>query len=332
VGWLIVEDLAMVLALVLLPAFAEVLGGKPVQGHPPSDMPIALELAITLSKVAAFAAIAILIGPKVVPWMLARVARTGSRELFTLSVLAVALGIAYGSAHLRRLVCARRLLRRAWCCASPRSATRRPQDSLPLQDAFSVLFFVSVGMLFDPHPGYRSPAAVLSVLALIMLVGKSLAAARWCWRAALLPLRHRRWSVSASLAQIGEFSFILVALGISAGLVPNEARDLVVGGALFSIMLNPLVFHGVGLLQKRFARQAGGGAYFGQGHYEALGSPACHHQGASGGAVEGRGPEAAQPDRAVSDAAAGRAAGTGIAPADVPSEIGLAGRPRHPHR
>ncbi len=100
VGWLIVEDLAMVLALVLLPAFAEVLGGKPIQGHEPSGMPIALELAVTLSKVAAFAVIAILIGPKVVPWMLARVARTGSRELFTLSVLAVALGIAYGSAHI----------------------------------------------------------------------------------------------------------------------------------------------------------------------------------------------------------------------------------------
>ena len=268
VGWLIVEDLAMVLALVLLPAFAEVLGGKPVQGHPPSDMPIALELAITLSKVAAFAAIAILIGPKVVPWMLARVARTGSRELFTLSVLAVALGIAYGSAHIFGVSFALGAFFAGVVLSESSFSHKAAADSLPLQDAFSVLFFVSVGMLFDPTILYRSPGAVLSALALIIF-GKSLIAF-----AIIMLLRYPIGTglvVSASLAQIGEFSFILIALGISAGLVPNEARDLVVGGALFSIMLNPLVFHGVGLLQKRFARQAGGGAYFGQGHYEALG-------------------------------------------------------------
>ncbi|MFN4016777.1 MAG: cation:proton antiporter [Reyranella sp.] len=267
VGWLIVEDLAMVLALVLLPAFAELLGGKPTQGHAPSDMPIALELAITLSKVAAFAAIAMLIGPKVVPWMLARVARTGSRELFTLSVLAVALGIAYGSAKVFGVSFALGAFFAGVVLSESSFSHKAAADSLPLQDAFSVLFFVSVGMLFDPAILYRSPGAVLSVLALIIL-GKSLIAF-----AIILLLRYPIGTglvVSASLAQIGEFSFILIALGISAGLVPNEARDLVVGGALFSIMLNPLVFHAVGLLQKRIARPAGT-AFYGQSRYEALG-------------------------------------------------------------
>ncbi|WP_422031109.1 cation:proton antiporter [Reyranella sp.] len=267
VGWLIVEDLAMVLALVLLPAFAEVLGGKPIQGHAPSDMPIALELAITLAKVGAFAAIAILIGPKVVPWMLARVARTGSRELFTLSVLAVALGIAYGSAHIFGVSFALGAFFAGVVLSESSFSHKAAADSLPLQDAFSVLFFVSVGMLFDPTILYRSPGAVLSVLALIIF-GKSLIAF-----AIIMLLRYPIGTglvVSASLAQIGEFSFILIALGISAGLVPNEGRDLVVGGALFSIMLNPLVFYAVGLLQRRVAQPAGT-AFYGQRHYEALG-------------------------------------------------------------
>ena len=266
VGWLIVEDLAMVLALVLLPAFAEVLGGKPAQGHG-SGMPILLELAVTLSKVAAFAVIAILIGPKVVPWILARVARTGSRELFTLSVLAVALGIAYGSAAIFGVSFALGAFFAGVVLSESSFSHKAAADSLPLQDAFSVLFFVSVGMLFDPTILYRSPGAVLSVLALIIL-GKSLIAF-----AIIMLLRFPIGTglvVSASLAQIGEFSFILIALGISTGLVPTEGRDLVVGGALFSIMLNPLVFHAAGLLQKRFARPAGE-PFFGQRHYEALG-------------------------------------------------------------
>jgi len=266
VGWLIVEDIAMVLALVLLPALAEVLGGKPVQGHG-SGMPILLELAVTLSKVAAFAAIAILIGPKVVPWILARVARTGSRELFTLSVLAVALGIAYGSAEIFGVSFALGAFFAGVVLSESSFSHKAAADSLPLQDAFSVLFFVSVGMLFDPTILYRSPGAVLSVLALIIF-GKSLIAF-----AIIMLLRYPIGTglvVSASLAQIGEFSFILIALGISTGLVPTEGRDLVVGGALFSIMLNPLVFHAAGLLQKRFARPAGA-PFFGQRHYEALG-------------------------------------------------------------
>ncbi len=269
VGWLIVEDLAMVLALVLLPAFAEVLGGKPVAGHHASDLPILLEVAITLAKVAAFAAIAILLGPKIVPWILARVARTGSRELFTLSVLAVALGIAYGSAEIFGVSFALGAFFAGVVLSESSFSHKAAEDSLPLQDAFSVLFFVSVGMLFDPSILYRQPGAVLGVLALIV-VGKSLVAF-----AIIMALRYPIGTglmVSASLAQVGEFSFILIALGISAGLVPPEGRDLVVAGSLFSIMLNPLVFYAMGELQRRLkAAVPPDGNFYGRKHYEALG-------------------------------------------------------------
>jgi len=270
VGWLIVEDLAMVLALVLLPAFAEVLGGKPVESHGAgaAQMPLALEIAVTLAKVAAFAALAILLGPKVVPWILARVARTGSRELFTLSVLAIALGIAYGSAHIFGVSFALGAFFAGVVLSESSFSHKAAADSLPLQDAFSVLFFVSVGMLFDPTILLRKPDAVLAVLALIV-VGKSLIAF-----GIIMLLRFPLGTglmVSASLAQIGEFSFILIALGISTGLVPGEGRDLVVAGALFSIMLNPLVFALVSELQNRLrATRPAGAAFFGQPQYEAL--------------------------------------------------------------
>ena len=270
VGWLIVEDLAMVLALVLLPAFAEMLGGRPVEGHGASGMPILLELAVTLAKVAAFTVLAMLLGPKVVPWLLARVARTGSRELFTLSVLAVALGIAYGSAEVFGVSFALGAFFAGVVLSESSFSHKAAADSLPLQDAFSVLFFVSVGMLFDPRILVREPDAVLAVLALIVF-GKSLIAF-----AIIILLRFpiaTGLMVSASLAQIGEFSFILIALGISSGLVPSEGRDLVVAGALFSIMLNPLVFALMGELQRRSqgAQTAGGDSFFGQRHYKALG-------------------------------------------------------------
>ena len=270
VGWLIVEDLAMVLALVLLPAFAEILGGKPVAGHGggASDMPLALELAVTLAKVAAFAVIAILLGPKVVPWVLARVARTGSRELFTLSVLAIALGIAYGSAHIFGVSFALGAFFAGVVLSESSFSHKAAADSLPLQDAFSVLFFVSVGMLFDPSILVRRPDAVLAVLAVI-IVGKGLIA-----MGIITLLRFPVGTglmVSASLAQIGEFSFILIALGISTGLVPKEGRDLIVAGALFSIMLNPLVFALMTELQRRMrVAQPAGAAFFGQPHYQAL--------------------------------------------------------------
>ena len=270
VGWLIVEDLAMVLALVLLPAFAEVLGGKPIDSHgaDSSQMPLALEIAVTLAKVAAFAVLAMLLGPKVVPWVLARVARTGSRELFTLSVLAIALGIAYGSAHIFGVSFALGAFFAGVVLSESSFSHKAAADSLPLQDAFSVLFFVSVGMLFDPAILLRKPDSVLAVLALIV-VGKSLIAF-----GIIMLLRFPVGTglmVSASLAQIGEFSFILIALGISTGLVPSEGRDLVVAGALFSIMLNPLIFAFVSELQSRVrAAQPAGAAFFGQPRYDAL--------------------------------------------------------------
>lgn len=270
VGWLIVEDLAMVLALVLLPAFAEILGGKPLEVHGAgaTDVPLLLELAVTLAKVAAFALLAILLGPKVVPWILARVARTGSRELFTLSVLAIALGIAYGSAHIFGVSFALGAFFAGVVLSESSFSHKAAADSLPLQDAFSVLFFVSVGMLFDPAILIRRPDAVLAVLAMIV-VGKSLIAF-----GIIMLLRFPIGTglmVSASLAQIGEFSFILIALGISTGLVPVEGRDLVVAGALFSIMLNPLVFALISELQRRAQlAQPVGAAFFGQPRYEAL--------------------------------------------------------------
>jgi CPA2 family monovalent cation:H+ antiporter-2 len=269
VGWLIVEDLAMVLALVLLPAFAELLGGKPAPGHHASDMPILLEVAVTLAKVAAFACIAILIGPKVVPWLLTRVARTGSRELFTLSVLALALGIAYGSAQIFGVSFALGAFFAGVVLSESSFSHKAAADSLPLQDAFSVLFFVSVGMLFDPSILWREPAKVLAVLALIV-VGKSLIAF-----AIIMALRYPIGTglmVSASLAQVGEFSFILIALGIAHGLVPPEGRDLIVAGALFSIMLNPLACFAMGEAQRRLQGAVpADGAFYGQRNYEALG-------------------------------------------------------------
>ncbi len=268
VGWLIVEDLAMVLALVLLPAFAELLGGKAMDSHGAEGGSLLVELAVTLGKVVAFTAIAIVIGPRVVPWILARVARTGSRELFTLSVLALALGIAYGSAQVFGVSFALGAFFAGVVLSESSFSHKAASESLPLQDAFSVLFFVSVGMLFDPAILLNRPGAVLGVLALI-IIGKGLIAF-----AIIMLLRYpvsTGLMVAASLAQIGEFSFILIALGISSGLVPTEGRDLVVAGALLSIMLNPLVFWAMDILQRRLRHDRPAEApYWGRRHYEAL--------------------------------------------------------------
>ncbi|MGF7163079.1 CPA2 family monovalent cation:H+ antiporter-2 [Rhodoligotrophos appendicifer] len=257
IGWLIVEDLAMVMALVLLPAFAEVLGGHAATGadHAPaaSDMGLALSLGITIAKVAAFVVLAMALGPKVVPWILRQVARTGSRELFTLSVLAIALGIAFGSAAVFGVSFALGAFFAGVVLSESQFSHRAAADSLPLQDAFAVLFFVSVGMLFDPSILMREPLKVLMVVALIIL-GKSLVAF-----AIVLALRFpmsTALTVSASLAQIGEFSFILVGLGIGLGLLPVEGRDLILSGALLSIMLNPLVFAAVTAMLKSIGGQA----------------------------------------------------------------------------
>jgi CPA2 family monovalent cation:H+ antiporter-2 len=247
VGWLIVEDLAMVLALVLLPALAESLGGgAPAAVAATGGENLFLALALTLAKVVLFVALALVVGKRVLPWMLMQVARTESRELFTLAVLAVALGIAFGSAALFDVSFALGAFFAGVIISESELSQRAAEDSLPLKDAFAVLFFVSVGMLFDPTVLLREPLAVLAVVAVI-LVGKSLAAFlivvafRYPVRTAL--------TVSASLAQIGEFSFILAGLGLSLGLLPAEGRDLILAGALLSITLNPLAFAGIPLIE-----------------------------------------------------------------------------------
>ncbi|WP_029014614.1 cation:proton antiporter [Niveispirillum irakense] len=261
VGWLIVEDLAMVVALVLLPAAAELLGGHPLAGADGhggggSDGSVLLTLALTLGKVAIFATLALALGPRVVPWLLAQVARTGSRELFTLAVLAVALGIAYGSAKLFGVSFALGAFFAGVVLSESRFSHKAAADSMPLQDAFSVIFFVSVGMLFDPSILVREPVAVAAVL-LTIIVGKSIFAfgiVRMLGYPTSTGLM-----VSASLAQIGEFSFILVGLGMALGLLPPEGRDLVLAGALLSITLNPLSFYIVGRIEKGMKARAPAG-------------------------------------------------------------------------
>ncbi len=250
VGWLIVEDLAMVLALVLLPAFAGVLGeqGGVEAVQNAGGLAIGYTIAMTLLKVAAFTGMAIFIGPKVVPWVLTLVARTGSPELFTLSVLAVALGIAFGSAAIFGVSFALGAFFAGVVMSESHLSRRAAADSLPLQNAFAVLFFVSVGMLFDPSILIREPLAVIGVLALI-IIGKSIIALT-----IVLLLRYpveMGLRIATGLAQIGEFSFILAGLGVSLGLLPREGQDLILAGAILSITLNPLVLLAGDGLQKR---------------------------------------------------------------------------------
>ncbi len=247
VGWLIVEDLAMVLTLVLLPALAGALGGEAGQGghghaHGHEGGDLWVTLGLTLAKVAAFTGLMLVGGRRFVPWLLDQAARTGSRELFTLAVLALALGIAVGSAALFGVSFALGAFFAGMVLAESDLSHQAAADSLPLQDAFAVLFFVSVGMLFDPGILLRQPLAVLAVLGIIV-VGKSIAAV-----AIVLAFRYplgTALTIAASLAQIGEFSFILAGLGITLKLLPPEGRDLILAGALLSITLNPLFFAGI---------------------------------------------------------------------------------------
>jgi CPA2 family monovalent cation:H+ antiporter-2 len=242
VGWLIVEDLAMVLALVLLPTLVEVLGGTAGgDAHAASDQGLLITLGITLAKVSAFVAIALFLGPRVLPWLLREVARTGSRELFTLAVLAIALGIAFAAAKLFGVSFALGAFFAGVVLSNSELSHKAATNSLPLQDAFGVLFFVSVGMLFDPSILIREPVMVAAVVGLI-LFGKSLVAL-----AIVLLLGYplsTALTVAAALAQIGEFSFILGGLGLSYGLLDATGFDLLLAGALLSITLNPLLFAG----------------------------------------------------------------------------------------
>jgi len=242
VGWLIVEDLAMVVALVLVPAFAGTLGGH-LEGedHASSGGGLAMTLTFTLLKLVAFVAISLIVGPRVMPWLLRQVARTGSRELFTLATLAVALGLAYGSSVLFGVSFALGAFFAGVVLNESELSHKAAANSLPLQDAFAVLFFVSVGMLFDPSILLREPLHVAAVVGLIM-VGKSVIAL-----GIVLALGFPVSTgllVSASLAQIGEFSFILAGLGMSYNLLPKEGFDLILAGALISITLNPVALAG----------------------------------------------------------------------------------------
>lgn len=242
VGWLIVEDLVMVLVLVLLPAIAGPLGGN----NGDSSGNLWTSLALTLGEVAIFIVLMLAVGRKVFPWLLWQVARTNSRELFTLCVIAAAVGIAYGSAKLFGVSFALGAFFAGMVLRESELSHRAAQESLPLRDAFSVLFFVSVGMLFDPAVVMEKPFQVLAVV-LIVIFGKSLAAF-----ALVLLLRYplsTALTVSASLAQIGEFSFILAALGVSLGLLSGEAQSMILAGAIISIALNPFVFKAITPIQ-----------------------------------------------------------------------------------
>jgi monovalent cation:H+ antiporter-2, CPA2 family len=255
VGWLVVEDLVMVLVLVLLPPLAGLLGGAadaPAGAHGAAHDPtIALThtgtagsslwatIGLTFAKVAAFVALMLIVGRRVFPRLLWLVARTGSRELFTLCVIVAAVGVAYGSARLFDVSFALGAFFAGMMMRESEFSHRAADETLPLRDAFSVLFFVSVGMLFDPQILIDDPLHVLEVVAIIM-VGKTLAAV-----GLVLAFRYplnSALTVGASLAQIGEFSFILAGLGMSLGLLPKEGQNLILAGALISIALNSLVF------------------------------------------------------------------------------------------
>ena len=235
VGWLIVEDLAMILALVLLPALADANGAGGGAG-PGAWLG---SLAVTLAKVAGFFAFMMIVGRRIVPWVLHYVAHTGSRELFRLAVLTIALGVAFGAAMLFGVSFALGAFFAGMILSESELSQRAAHETLPLRDAFAVLFFVSVGMLFNPGIILKDWAPLLATI-LIVLVGKSVGA-----YAIVRMFRHSHGTaltISASLAQIGEFSFILAALGISLKLLPEQGRDLILAAAIVSIMLNPLIF------------------------------------------------------------------------------------------
>ena len=260
VGWLIVEDLAMVLALVLLPALAGVLGGQPqVEDHAsllslPASYGIWGVVGLTLAKVAAFVVVMLVVGRRVIPWILHYVAHTGSRELFRLAVLAIALGVAFGAAKLFGVSLALGAFFAGMIMSESELSHRAAEESLPLRDAFSVLFFVSVGMLFDPFSLFSNGLPILATLAIIV-IGKSIAAFvivivfRYPIATALM--------ISASLAQIGEFSFILAELGVGLKLLPEQGRDLILAGAILSILLNPLMFLAIDWMKPWLEARAG---------------------------------------------------------------------------
>lgn len=241
VGWLIVEDLAMVLALVLLPALANLMGAVPGSEAAASGgmMGLVSSIGLTLAKVAGFIAVMLIVGRRTIPALLHRVALSGSRELFRLAVLAIALGVAFGSAELFGVSFALGAFFAGMILSESELSHQAASEILPLRDAFAVLFFVSVGMLLDPRIVVRDFWPLMGTIGIIM-IGKSVAA--FLIVKAFRHSNHTALVVSASLAQIGEFSFILATLGVSLKLLPEAGRDLILAGAIFSIMLNPLAF------------------------------------------------------------------------------------------
>jgi CPA2 family monovalent cation:H+ antiporter-2 len=248
IGWLIIEDIFTVLVLVMLPALADPLGGRPPEG---GEGPL-IEFGLAVGKAAAFIALMLILGPRLIPPFLVQVSQTRSRELFTLSVLAIALGIAVGSSELFGVSLALGAFVAGVIINQSDVSYRAGEDALPMRDAFAVLFFVSVGMLFEPKALVEMPLEIAAVL-VIVIVGKGLAA--FAIVAAFRYPRRVALTVSAGLAQIGEFSFIVVALAESLELVPEDGMNLVLAGALLSITLNPLVFRAADWLEGRLKEQ-----------------------------------------------------------------------------
>jgi CPA2 family monovalent cation:H+ antiporter-2 len=233
IGWLVVEDLLMVLALVLLPLLAPA-----SEGHPAPES-IWVAVGWTIAKVALFVGTISIVGTRLFPWLLRRVETSGSRELFTLAVITLSIGVAYGSARAFGVSYALGAFCAGVVIHGSGLSHRAAEDLKSFEDAFSALFFVAVGMLFDPSILVREPIRVLAVVSIIV-VGKSLAAF-----GIVLLLRQRMstaLAVSAALAQIGEFSFILAGLGVALNILPLEGQSLILAGALFSILLNPLAY------------------------------------------------------------------------------------------
>ena len=245
VGWLVVQDLVTVLVLVLLPPLASVLGSTSV--HVASTSPLWLTISQTLLQVSAFIALMMIVGKRVLPWLLWQVARTGSRELFTLAVISTAIGIAYGASALFNVSFALGAFFAGTVMRESEFSHRAAEESLPFRDAFSVLFFVSVGMLVDPAILIQQPVHVLIVAAIIIL-GNAFSA-----MFVVLILRYPLKSalaVAASLAQIGEFSIILAGLGLSLNLLPAEGMSLILAGVLISIALNSFLFTAIAPIEK----------------------------------------------------------------------------------
>ncbi|RVL80698.1 Kef family K(+) transporter [Sinorhizobium meliloti] len=261
VGWLVVEDVAMILALVLLPAFADVLGGTANRAEPENSgmltffepHTISGALGLTLAKLAAFFALMAIVGRRVIPAILHYVAHTGSRELFRLAVLAIALGVAFGAAELFGVSFALGAFFAGMILAESQLSQRAAQETLPLRDAFAVLFFVSVGMLFNPMILVEQPLLVAATFLIIVIGNAAAASAIAVMFGYSLPIAV---TLGLSLAQIGEFSFILAGLGVELNLLPETGRDLVLAGAILSILINPLLFAGLDRLMPRLANRA----------------------------------------------------------------------------